>query len=1238
MDHTIKKILKSNQVDGIFHTHVSLCRPKGKFQFNRQTLEEFWDSYCTIMKSNPDYITGIAEKSQQYLPVLADIDLKIRDNGEQIDDALYTEDQLKAVVEIYQSTLRQIVDNLSDNDLTCVCLEKKMYQQSKNDNVYFKHGFHLHFPYIFLNKVDQETQLIPRIQQAIGDLKLFKEITEDSASVIDKVCCKVPWLLYGSRKSEEHQPYRVTKIYDSELNIINLEKAFKNYQIFDQKEQLIQIRGKIEHYLPRILSIIPYGRSTKEIKRGITSPIKEKLKKEQRNVSTSNHKLGVEESLAVARRLLPMISSFRAEDRNEWMNIGWILYNISEGNPDGLELWCEFSSRCEEKYDENVCIYQWERMTKRDIGLGTLRHYASVDNPVEYKKYKEEQTNKYVLESLDGSHNDVAKALFADYSDEFVCASVSNRIWFQFSNHRWEQIEEGVFLREKISGRIVNRYIEMAKKLYDEMKGGQDKAREAMTQARIKAVNKMIANLKSAPYKSNVMKEAIEVFYDPKFREKLDADPYLIAFKNGVYDLRMNYFRPGRPEDYLSKNMPINYVDFSEDDEKVHDVSTFLEQVFPDKSVRNYFLDVSSDIFVGGNHEKIVLFWTGEGDNGKSVTQLFFELMMGKLAIKLNTNIITGKKPSAGAAFADLARAGGGVRWAVLEEPDADEMINTGIFKHMSGNDSFYARDLFERGKDGREIKPLFKLVFICLAEGTKVCLPQGISLSIEKLKENTSLLGYDISKDLIRNIKQEHLLEKGTHNCFKMTLQDGRTITCTPDHKFLTWNGEWIKACDIKEDTSLRVTIEYPNCDDMFEQSNYRLFNYDLNLFENRCKIMALCRVIGWVYKNKYNEIYNPNLISDLKLLGDKYISILEKVKSLDIPSFLYSCPKFMLREFLSVYLNPYLNLESNVVVLSCNDPEINLQKLLQIFDINMDNMKMKGDDVIKYIENIGIRYDNDSSARLCLLSTLMKYKKFTGKDYKDFAEESTIDILLKKDKIENNPCFKLKVVSIVESDKHPVYDIVAEEPYSNFIANGIVTHNCNKLPRMKAADKAVWNRVRVIPFEATFCRPDNPAPESYEEQLRQKRFPMDKQFGKKIPNLVEAFAWYLLQHRLKIMNSPRVEPEKVRSATEIYRKQNDIYRQFVDESIAEDKDKWISLVELYNLFKEWFKDSLPGHSVPVKNEIEEYFSKIWGTPDSGKKWKGYRQRTIQDDIDSGEAIVLTEEDLVSYEEKKEQ
>ena len=39
-----------------------------------------------------------------------------------------------------------------------------------------------------------------------------------------------------------------------------------------------------------------------------------------------------------------------------------------------------------------------------------------------------------------------------------------------------------------------------------------------------------------------------------------------------------------------------------------------------DSSLRRYFLDTYSDIFVGGNTQKKVYLWTGEGDNGKSVT------------------------------------------------------------------------------------------------------------------------------------------------------------------------------------------------------------------------------------------------------------------------------------------------------------------------------------------------------------------------------------------------------------------------------------------------------------------------------------------------------------------------------------------------------------------------------------------------------------------------------------------
>ena len=47
----------------------------------------------------------------------------------------------------------------------CILLEKDPYIDDKNDTLYLKNGFHLHFPYIFLSKVDQEIHLLPRIRK-----------------------------------------------------------------------------------------------------------------------------------------------------------------------------------------------------------------------------------------------------------------------------------------------------------------------------------------------------------------------------------------------------------------------------------------------------------------------------------------------------------------------------------------------------------------------------------------------------------------------------------------------------------------------------------------------------------------------------------------------------------------------------------------------------------------------------------------------------------------------------------------------------------------------------------------------------------------------------------------------------------------------------------------------------------------------------------------------------------------
>ena len=401
----------------------------------------------------------------------------------------------------------------------------------------------------------------------------------------------------------------------------------------------------------------------------------------------------------------------------------------------------------------------------------------------------------------------------------------------------------------------------------------------------------MIQNTGNASFKDGVLKEAREIFYNPKFRQRIDNNPHLIAFKNGVYDLENNIFREGSPDDCISMKMSIKYKKYNKDDDVVKQLEKFLEQIFPDKSVRKYFLDIYSEIFIGNNAAKKFLVWSGEGNNGKSVTEKLFINMLGPYSVVLPTSLITGKRGSSAGASPELSRTEG-VRVCWLQEPSPEERINPGILKELTGNDKFYARGLYQEGND---INAMFKLVLVC------------------------------------------------------------------------------------------------------------------------------------------------------------------------------------------------------------------------------------------------------------------------------------------------NTP------------------------------------------PKLES-DQASWNRVRILPFESTFC---DDAPESYEEQLRQKKFKIDYDFEEeKLPNLLEAFAWYLIEYRKnKPKNAKLYEPEKVKMATSHYRNRNDIYKLFISEQIDNASGAIMELTDLFDMFKEWFKESMPGQKPPAKNTLRDEFIKIWGVPDDNMCWRGFKQKPPRVKIENEEDYELVQE-----------
>ena len=542
MDPAIKELLANNRVEGRHFTHVSQGARKGKYQLNRRMMDEFFDQYTeqAIEMGDKNIIEiGISEQTQLHMPVLVDLDIKLKEEDDsEYGDPVYTYDQVEKLVTVYQVVLSEIVENCKEDDLTCVLLEKPAYRTTRGSSTYYKNGFHLHFPYIFLKKKDQKVYLLPRVKEKVREQGLFDNLVEDSGALIDEGYLSNPWLVYGSSKGEKLQPYKITKIYDSDCEEIYLEDAFRHYELYDSQDKLIKIgKNNVEKNIVRIMSTLPLGRPPKNIVMSAVSPSKSKKREERTKMVTS---VDARRALEISKRLIPMINEERVDDHNDWMTVGWSLFNCTDGCMEGFDLWCQFTQRSPEPRGEARCAYEWGIMKRNcyNYTLGTLHYLAKMDSPEKYKEYKNELAEQYMEHSIEGSHTDIARLLKNEYVNDFVCASIENKIWYRYEEPIWERMDSATYLRKKIP-ELEHMYKEVEKKAHVELMQAIDDGREtdkAKYQKKIDLVQKLKKNVKSTPFINNVITESAHEFFDPRFKDKLDVNPYLIAFKNGVYD------------------------------------------------------------------------------------------------------------------------------------------------------------------------------------------------------------------------------------------------------------------------------------------------------------------------------------------------------------------------------------------------------------------------------------------------------------------------------------------------------------------------------------------------------------------------------------------------------------------------------------------------------------------------------------------------------------------------------
>ena len=132
----------------------------------------------------------------------------------------------------------------------------------------------------------------------------------------------------------------------------------------------------------------------------------------------------------------------------------------------------------------------------------------------------------------------------------------------------------------------------------------------------------------------------------------------------------------------------------------------------------------------------------------------------------------------------------------------------------------------------------------------TKVSLSNGCSKRIDSLTHDELVLG--CNNGVLNNYSTINGLQvKGQRETVKVWLQDGTTICCTPEHKFMLENGEWCRADELK-DKYVTCGIDYPEDKICPLEEDWELeldrCTLDMKTYENREKSLAFARMLGYI------------------------------------------------------------------------------------------------------------------------------------------------------------------------------------------------------------------------------------------------------------------------------------------------------------------------------------------------------------------------------------------------------
>jgi len=568
-------------------------------------------------------------------PLVIDLDFRYRKNRAL--DHPFEKSHIKAFTEKLTEGLETFFDLSPYEELRYfVCLRPQAYE-SKGE---IKDGIHIECPDIVLSFEKQAALRTWMLNQdAVNESFKGTQFTNQQVDVYDASCTrKQGWFLYGESKPN-------IPAYDlKDVIAYNpSSKSWSNHLLFnyDNREllELLSVRYNLvaddnevkPDAKPMYERLIATGGSAAPV--AAVLPI-EDLTEEQAQRIEQNPLVkeafedvqvdtNYEEVDLVKQFVRECLSSRRADDYESWLRVGLCLHSISQ-SPDMFNLWMEFSAKSAKSAGNDILKLKrkWDTSMRaegngRRLTIRSLRHWAQLDNPIAFKEIIERDIVNYILHYTSPTHNHVARLMKRMFQDNYA-ASINSRSteWFEFlaDHHRWKKINQGIALRNKISGggqtvevtdmiaqarqrfknspeytrmesiasnnkslealnHVLKTFVEKKNTLRDANR--IDDAREIENQIRdteisIDLITKkqdlqradvrdrkfaeladLEGKLHNCGFKDAVMKECVGLFYEEGFEQTLNTSPFRIGCANGVIHLDAIKPNPARPGEMM---------------------------------------------------------------------------------------------------------------------------------------------------------------------------------------------------------------------------------------------------------------------------------------------------------------------------------------------------------------------------------------------------------------------------------------------------------------------------------------------------------------------------------------------------------------------------------------------------------------------------------------------------------------------------------------------------------------